>query len=447
MKDRTSHAVYDAAILERRLRQLGRETPGLICKGVPASYAGSFDGIADAGFFIGDERLPLPFAVLRESVMAGNRRWMSDYLARTGINLAPHGKTSLAPELYRMQLEDGVWGLTAASAQQLSFFAELGVRRIILANQLVGAGNIAIALDCAARHPDLDFSVLADGGENVEALAAAIAGRPAAAPLRLLVEIGVAGGRTGVRHVGDALALARKIAGTPGLCLAGIEGYEGIVPGADQATREAGVRAMIDKMVEVAGLCEAEGLWGCDEILLTAGGTEFFDLCSRSLAAFSGSRPHRAVIRSGCYITSDSIAYKRAFERIRERSADASALASPLPEGALEVWAAVQSLPEAGLAIATLGKRDISHDWDLPLPQRWLRPGGGRAPAPLPGGHKVLRLNDQHAYLELPQGSPLAVGDLVGFGVSHACTTFDKWRCLYTVDDDCRVTGAIRTFF
>jgi D-serine dehydratase len=442
-----SENAYDADKLMKQLRQMGGEKPGLMCKGVPASFSGSFDDIGKADFFVGDERLPLPLAVLHHRAMDANRRWMAEYLRVAGVHLAPHGKTSLAPELFRMQLEDGVWGLTAANAQQLVFFSTLGVRRIILANQLVGNGNIKMALDCAADYPDLDFFVLADSHENVDQLAGAVSRKPGAAPLKLLIEIGVAGGRTGVRSTHDALALARHIHTTPGLLLAGIEGYEGIVPGSDQPTREAAVTEMIDKMRVFAAMCDAEDIWGCEEVLLTAGGTEFFDICSKGLSAFAGNRPHRVVIRSGCYITSDSIAYKRAFQRICERSADAAELNVPPPEAALEVWAAVQSHPAPELAFATLGKRDVSHDWDMPVPLRWLRPGKMAKPQLLPEGHKVLRLNDQHAYLDIPPDSPLAVGDLIGFGVSHACTTFDKWRCLFTVDDEYRVTGAIRTFF
>ena len=58
-------------------------------------------------------------------------------------------------------------------------------------------------------------------------------------------------------------------------------------------------------------------------------------------------------------------------------------------------------------------------------------------------------MNDQHAYLRwgADEADPAQVGDLIGCGISHPCTTFDKWRVLFTVDDAYRVTGAIRTFF
>ncbi|APG86953.1 D-serine deaminase (plasmid) [Sinorhizobium americanum CCGM7] len=438
---------YNATVLAAWLDRSNAEKLNGLFKGLPSFFDGTFEDLPSEGLVLGDPRLPLPLAVLRERAMIHNRRWMSEYIRASGVNLAPHGKTSMAPALFRSQLEDGVWGLTAATAHQLAFFAELGIRRVILANQLVGDGNISIALDCAAKYPDLDFYVLADSQANIDQLAAAVDRRTNVRPLKVLIEIGAEGGRTGFRLLADALNLARSIHATRSLSLAGVEGYEGIVPGSSQASRETGVRTMIDQICEFASICDAGGFWDEPEILLTAGGTEFFDICSRGLLTFSGSIPHRVVIRSGCYITSDSIAYKRAFERICERDPEARSLELKPPEGALEVWAAIQSRPEPGLAFATMGKRDISHDWDLPVPVRWMRPGEMPLPAELSEGHRVARLNDQHAYLEIPTSSPLRIGDLVGFGVSHACTTFDKWRAILTVDDAYRVTGSVRTFF
>jgi len=49
--------------------------------------------------------------------------------------------------------------------------------------------------------------------------------------------------------------------------------------------------------------------------------------------------------------------------------------------------------------------------------------------------------------MTVPIESPLQVGDLVSFGVSHPCLTFDKWQHLYVVDDNYNVISAIRTFF
>jgi D-serine dehydratase len=112
---------------------------------------------------------------------------------------------------------------------------------------------------------------------------------------------------------------------------------------------------------------------------------------------------------------------------------------------ALEVWAYVQSRPEPEKVLLTMGKRDVSYD-ELPVPRFWCQAGGAR-PHPIGDGHRVTGLNDQHCHMNVPTNSPLQVGDMVGFGVSHPCLTFDKWPVLYVVDDDYTVTGAVRTFF
>ena len=113
----------------------------------------------------------------------------------------------------------------------------------------------------------------------------------------------------------------------------------------------------------------------------------------------------------------------------------------------MEVWACVQSRPEAAKAILTMGKRDVSHDAGLPAPLHWFRPGAMTKPEPMPVGHTVTGLNDQHCHMAVPHDSPLAVGDMVGFGIGHPCTTFDKWTVIMVVDEDYSVTDAIRTFF
>jgi D-serine deaminase-like pyridoxal phosphate-dependent protein len=59
---------------------------------------------------------------------------------------------------------------------------------------------------------------------------------------------------------------------------------------------------------------------------------------------------------------------------------------------------------------------------------------------------RVVKLNDQHAYLRLG-GAGVQVGDWLEFGISHPCTVFDKWPMIPVLDDDGRVVDLIRTFF
>jgi D-serine dehydratase len=94
-----------------------------------------------------------------------------------------------------------------------------------------------------------------------------------------------------------------------------------------------------------------------------------------------------------------------------------------------------------------MGKRDVSYDVDMPRPIAWYRAGVHERPLVAPAEWRITKLNDQHAYVELPAQADLRVGDLVGCGISHPCTTFDKWSLLIEVDDAYDVVGGLRTFF
>ena len=102
-------------------------------------------------------------------------------------------------------------------------------------------------------------------------------------------------------------------------------------------------------------------------------------------------------------------------------------------EPALEVFAQVQSLPEPGLAIVALGKRDIGYD-PLPVVLRRYREGGDPAQLLSVAGWEVTNIMDQHTFIKLPkEGRILKWGDILAFGASHPCLTFDKWRQLLLI--------------
>jgi D-serine dehydratase len=415
-------------------------------KGLPAGIAPvEVARIGALGLRVLDEDLPLPLALLKQSSLAHNADWMRRFVTMTGVALAPHGKTTMSPELFRRQLDDGAWGITVATVQQLRVAREYGIRRVLMANQLIGRQAVAYVLDGLARDPGFEFYALVDSVALVDRLAAAAADRRVGRPLDLLVECGASGGRTGCRTIEQALAVARRVAeAAPLLRLAGVEGYEGSVPGATPHEQEARIAEFVAFMAEVASRCVAHGLVDADPMLLSAGGSAYFDLVT-ALPRVVGDRPARVVLRSGCYLTHDSDAYARAAKRMRERTPALESLGEGLRD-ALEVWSYVQSVPEPSLAILTMGKRDVSHDLALPFPRFVFRPGRDTAPRPV-RDCTIGALNDQHAYLALPAGSDVAVGDMIGCAISHPCTTFDKWRFLPIVDDDYRVVDAVTTWF
>jgi len=388
-----------------------------------------------------------PVAVLKESSLRHNLAWMRAFCERHGVTLAPHGKTTMSPQLFGAQLANGAWGITLATAIQVQVAHRFGVRRVLLANQLVARADIAAVLALLQGDPDFECIVLADSLAGVERLAQAVGAHKLTRALPVLVELGLAGKRAGCRTPQEAMSVARAIAAVDGLALAGFEGYEGLLVTDDRAADLRQVEDFLSQLVALVRGADAEGLFATPEIVLSAGGSSYFDLVARGFQGVDGlSRPLRPILRSGCYLTSDHGMYLRHIEELNARAGQGEEGLRP----ALEVWSTVQSRPEPTLAILTMGKRDASYDADLPIPLYQARPGDA-APAALPPGCSIFKMNDQHAYLRLPEGDPLcgglAVGDLVGCGISHPCTTFDKWPVLLAVDDGYTVRYALNTFF
>jgi D-serine dehydratase len=429
------HGGLALSSLEEQLLQ-----PGV--KGLPITAPLRQGAIGVQGWNVLHGDTSYPVAVLKTSALRHNLDWMRAFCDRNKVLLAPHGKTTMSPQLFGAQLANGAWGITLANAVQVQVAHRFGVRRVLIANQLVARSDVRAVLQLLHDDPDFACYVLADSLAGVARLAEEVAAHPLARPLPVLVELGLSGKRAGCRTLDEAMTVARAIERAPGLLLAGFEGYEGLL---DQT---AAVEEFVGKLGALVREADDEGLFGTPDILITAGGSGFFDLVAHGFEKLHGlSRPLRPVLRSGCYLTSDHGMYQVQLQRLDEREGLAPG------EGlrpALEVWSVVQSRPEPGLAILTMGKRDASHDAGLPVPLWRHRPGPG-APHALPAGCEIVKMNDQHAYLRLPEGDPirdsLSVGDLVGCGISHPCTTFDRWPLLLAVDDDYAVRGALNTFF
>jgi len=261
------------------------------------------------------------------------------------------------------------------------------------------------------------------------------------------VELGFPGGRTGCRTLRQAVAVAEAVAAAGSLRLAGASGYEGgLGEDRDPATLNAvagfcrDLRRLGDLLRGTADGQRGGHSGGPRGLILSAGGSAYFDVVVSELTAAGAG--HRVVLRSGAYVAHDHGMYAA----LAPHGPDASRQAPPPPalRPALELWAQVLSRPEPDLALLCAGRRDVSFDHGLPVPLRIRRAGGTPAE---PRGMQVTRLDDQHAYLSLPANAGLAPGDLVCLGISHPCTTFDKWRVIPVADDEDRVVDVVHTFF
>lgn len=379
-----------------------------------------------------------PILVLREAALRHNLGLMSEFCSRSNVDLAPHGKTSMAPQLWARQLEAGAWGITAATAGQARVMRAAGVRRILIANELVDPASIGWAAE-QLLDPSVELLVYVDSIHGVELLDRGLASAGSPRPLRVLVELGHLGGRTGCRTAEQALEVAERVRRSDRMELAGVGGYEGTLGHDRSPASKERVRSYLDELLDLASRLLENGAFS-GEVVLTAGGSMFFDLVVERLREPWGSdAPVRVVLRSGCYLTHDSGVYERTSPFADED--DPNRRFRP----AMEIWGSVLSRPEPELAILGFGRRDVPFDQDLPLPVT-IRPSSGATVA-VDGGLVIVELNDQHAYARIRSDLPLSVGDLVACGISHPCSAFDRWRVIPVLDEHDRVVEAVATFF
>ncbi|AMB60162.1 alanine racemase [Microterricola viridarii] len=384
-----------------------------------------------------------PVMVLREEALAHNLDALATFCERHELLFAPHGKTSMAPQLWQRQIDAGAWGITVATPAQLLIARRAGVARVLLANEVLDTTALGwIAAELAAD-PGFEFVCFVDSAAGVRAAAAAGVAHgldgTAHAGFPVLIDLGFPGGRTGVRSVEEGRELSELVTATPGIRLVGVSSYEGGLHSVEAVQAYfADVRDLVEQLA-AAGQLPADAI-------VTAGGSAYFDQVGSELSLdwARGVLPGvRVILRSGAYISHDHGTYvgKTAFNRI---PAEGSL------SGALEVWAQVLSAPEAGLALVGMGKRDAPYDSGLPVPLQVRRAdatGSVAASANEPlHGAVITALDDHHGYLKLPEGVALRPGDLVCFGISHPCTAFDKWRSIPLVDADDTIVDVVRTY-
>ncbi|MCX3062393.1 amino acid deaminase [Streptomyces beihaiensis] len=429
-----------AEIAVERLKRLDDERVDFRFKGLPPQADGLTVGeLAARRLNLFTDGFTTPVLALSAERLEHNLALMETYAARHGLAFAPHGKTSMAPRLFQRQIEHGAWGITLAVPHQVRVARHFGFERIFLANELVDPAALRWLAGELDASDDFRFVCYVDSVAGVRRMDAALTEAGARRRVDVVVELGAGdGARTGVRTEAECAAVADAVAATSTLRLVGVAGYEGEVPEADGER----VRAFVRRLVALAVEFDAAGRFaGLDEIVVSAGGSAWFDAVADVFARVPElSGPVLKLLRSGAYVSHDDGRYRRVtpFNRVPEEGA---------LRPAFRLWAQVVSRPEPGRAFTNAGKRDAAYDLDLPEAQvvREWRSGSVRAA----DGVTVTGLSDQHGWLRLADGTGagVEVGDWVGMGLSHPCTSFDKWQLIPVVEDDGTVVEYVRTFF
>nr|WP_179892167.1 alanine racemase [Streptomyces sp. rh34] len=448
--------------VDHRFKALPPDAEGLTVGALAAERRNLFTG----GF-------TTPVLALSAESVAHNLDLLETYAERHGLAFAPHGKTSMSPQLFVDQLKRGAWGITAAVPHQARVYRAYGIGRIFLANELVDAVALRWLAGELTADPEFRFVCYVDSVRGVELMDEALGAAGATRPVDVVVELGAGegartgarteadcaavadavaaagslrlvgvclrqgeGARTGARTEADCAAVADAVAAAGSLRLVGVAGYEGEVPDADPER----VRAWLRRLVRLAASFDAEQRFtAADGIIVSAGGSAWFDAVADVFAEIPElSAPVLKLLRSGAYVSHDDGHYKHLtpFNRVPAEGA---------LEPAFRLWAQVVSRPSGEQAFLNAGKRDAAYDLDLPEAQvvRSGRDGSVRSAT----GVTVTGLSDQHTWVRTEAGTELEVGDWVGMGLSHPCTSFDKWQLIPLVTADGTVTDYIRTFF
>ncbi|MCI9887773.1 alanine racemase [Micrococcales bacterium 31B] len=372
--------------------------------------------------------LTTPLVALYEEAISHNLATMAAWCREHDADLAPHGKTSMSPELWQRQLDAGAVAITLANVPQLQVARAHGFANLLLANALVNPADIAWVSAETARG-----AAIASWVDHVDTVA--LLDRHATATLPVMVELGWPDARTGARSVAEAVLVAHAVKASPRLRLVGVCGYEGAVAHSRDEADLATVREYLGLLAELHGECSA--LYEVHTAWLSAGGSAYFDQVMEVLGPVARASGARVLLRSGAYVVHDG----GFCERVNPLRGDKS---RAMRNGA-QAFAHVVSQPEPGLALLNVGKRDVPYDIDLPRAVA-IGPHLGAAHEPFEG--EVTGVNDQHAFMRFDAGGRVPrIGEVVRLNLSHSCTVLDKWAALPLLDADERVLRVVRTHF
>ena len=368
-----------------------------------------------------------PIATLKASALKNNVEQMADYCAKAGFELAPHVKTHMSPQLAKMQIDAGATYLTVATLWQARVFLQFGLKSIIIANEVVDFASLR-EIATLNKNPLNEIICYVDSISGAEIIEKVLLENPSGC-LHLLLEIGYPAGRGGIRDLDEVKKIALRLANTPGAIIRGVTGFEGILSGGRTPEGYAEMDNFCQRILSAADLVSE--YVHRPEIIISAGGSAFFDVVVRVFSQYkSATHKIRRILRSGGYLSFDHGLYGRVSPQ--EDS-------SPKLKPAIEVWGSILTQPEGDFALLNFGKRDVGIDVDNPNPVRVGHNGAINACIP--------KLNDQHAYLVGKLDPSVSLGDWVACGISHPCTTFDKWRIFPVIDDNDKVVDYIRTYF
>ncbi|MGW2183630.1 alanine racemase [Streptomyces sp. NPDC001732] len=222
----------------------------------------------------------LPELRLDQQALEHNVRLMAAWCRDHHVELTPHIKTTMTRSIVERQLAAGAWGVTVATVTQARIALGWGVRRVIIANEVVHRHDLSLLRRWLDEESELELYCFVDSLAGIGLAQPLTTG--ARTPLRVLIDIGTDAGRTGVKGPVEAADLAKAVRAAPGLLLAGVAGYEGVRPNRRDTTTLAAVDEHCHRAITVFRSLTA--LFETTQPVFSMGGSAFPDRVVHALA-------------------------------------------------------------------------------------------------------------------------------------------------------------------
>ncbi len=225
-----------------------------------------------------EAEIDTPALVVYPDRIAQNVRQMTA-IAGAPERLWPHVKTHKMSAIVRLQIQQSIRQFKCATLDEAAMVANAGADAVLLAHQPVGP-KINKLVELARGFPKVRFLTVVDHPESAKQIAAANAALQAERipPIRLLLDLDIGMGRTGIAPGPAAVEIYRWIASLPGAVAAGLHAYDGHIHDRDPLERQGAVEPAIAPALALRDQLVREGL---PVEYFIAGGTPTFPIHAR----------------------------------------------------------------------------------------------------------------------------------------------------------------------
>ena len=433
------------------LKELEETKINSTIKGIPFLKSKKVKKLKFEKLNILQENVQFPILSIDKKILINNIKIMNNFAKNNNAILAPHCKTFMSPQLIKHHFKE-TWGVTISNNQQLSSIIKLNIKNIIYGNLITNESNLIQYLNIIKKYKNIsNIYYCIDSLFGLNLLIKLIKQNNYKFKIRILIELGFKNGRCGIRNLKNFKEILENLKNSPeNIIVNGLFFYEGAINNKQIIT----ITKKIKNIIKFTLVCHNElinnNIYKDKNNIITAGGSEYFDLVTSYFKKYNFKNNPKLILRPGSFIAYGHGHYENKISHLRKRNliSKLSKKNNIFFQPSITLWSHVISIKDKGIAIINFGKRDVSFDLGNPIPLNIYRNSKIlKEFKNIPNNLKIFKLNDQHAFLKFNKNIKLNIGDLISFGVSHPCITFDKWRYFYIIDKKFYIIDIHKTFF